>query len=234
MCSLWSATIGAVANAPGAMRYADVGPLDTTSLAAEPLFAVMPSLEPLTRGLRRGATVGIGGEAQGVTSLALALISASTKSGAWAAAVGFKGLGLVAAEELGVDLSHLALVPVVGRRWSSVVGALLDGMEVVALRLPSALSPGEGRRLAARARDRRCTLLLVGVSERPENGYWLDGLDLRLSVLCSEWIGLGEGFGRLQARQLEVASRGRRAAVREVRTRLWLPAMAGGVDMAPP
>src|SRR6266540_2908005 len=72
------------------------------------------------------------------------------------------------------------------------------------------------RRLAARARERRSVLLLVGAG-------WPIPPDLRLAVTASQWEGLGQGDGRLEARKVEVAAAGRGAAVRERRAKLWLP-----------
>src|SRR6266508_1426416 len=47
--------------------------------------------------------------------------------------------------------------------------------------------------------------------------------DIRLAVTASQWEGLGQGDGRLEARKVEVAAAGRGAAVLERRAKLWLP-----------
>src|SRR6266511_2522533 len=51
---------------------------------------------------------------------------------------------------------------------------------------------------------------------------------LRLAATASQWEGLGQGHGRLEARKVEVAAAGRGAAVLERRAKLWLP----GPDVA--
>src|SRR6266571_2529849 len=45
----------------------------------------------------------------------------------------------------------------------------------------------------------------------------------RLAATASQWEGLGQGYGRLEARKVEVAAAGRGAAVLERRAKLWLP-----------
>src|SRR6266545_2973635 len=98
----------------------------------------------------------------------------------------------------------------------ALVAALLDAIDVVLVRPPARLSAAVARRLAARARERRSVLLLVGAG-------WPIPPDLRLAVTASQWEGLGQGDGRLEARKVEVAAAGRGAAVLERRAKLWLP-----------
>jgi hypothetical protein len=57
-------------------------------------------------GLRRGSTVGV----HGSVSL-LALLSAATSEGSWAAVVGMPEMGLVAAAEMGVAVQRLGHIP---------------------------------------------------------------------------------------------------------------------------
>jgi hypothetical protein len=175
----------------------------------------------LDGGLRRGSTLVIGSPAGGV-SLALALAAAATDAGgagAWAAAVGLPALGLGAAAELGVQLERLALVPAPGERFSAVVAALLDGMDLLLLGLPVPVRSADARRLVARARERGTVLVVL---EHP-GSRWPEGPDLRLSVADARWEGLGCGHGHLRRRRLEVVVSGRRAATRERRATLWLP-----------
>src|SRR5207245_1888998 len=51
-----------------------------------------------------------------------------------------------------------------------------------------------------------------------------------LGVAGGRWRGVGGGHGRLVARQVGVVARGRRAAARERRARLWLPGPNGEVE----
>src|SRR6266545_2207227 len=103
------------------------------------------------------------------------------------------------------------LLPDRGLRRGGTVA--IDG---VLVRPPARLSAAVARRLAARARERRSVLLLVGAG-------WPIPPDLRLAVTASQWEGLGQGDGRLEARKVEVAAVGRGAAVLERRAKLWLP-----------
>ena len=185
------------------------------TLAREQLLPVPRALEPLLpdRGLRRGGTVAVDGS----LALALALVASASAAGSWVVAVGLPDLGVVAAAEAGVALERLALVPRVGAAaWGTVVAALFDAIDVVLVRPPARPPAGVARRLAARAKERRSVLLLVGDA-------WPIPPDLRLAVTASRWEGLGQGYGRLEARKVEVAVAGRGAAALERRAKLWLP-----------
>ena len=87
----------------------------------------------------------------GSVSLLLALLGTASHSGAWCALVGFPLISAQAADEYGVDLSRLAIVPDPGSGWTTAVGALLDAVDVVAAR-PPRLVPGDIRRLRCHAR----------------------------------------------------------------------------------
>jgi hypothetical protein len=176
-------------------------------------------------GVRRGSTLVINSSAGGV-SLALALVGAATVEGAWAAAVGLPSLGLRAADELGVTLERLALVPAPGDRWPAVVAALLDGVDLLLLGLPGRARSADARRLVARTRERGTVLVVL----EPSGSRWPEAPDLRLSVASARWDGLGCGHGHLRRRRLDVVVSGRRAAARERRATLWLP----GRDAAAP
>jgi hypothetical protein len=129
---------------------------------------------------------------------------------------------MVAAAEVGIDLERLALVPAPGARaWTAVVAALLDAVDVVLVRSPPGLPPGQARRLAARARDQGAVLVPLGA--------WSVAPDLWLVVAASTWQGLGQGHGRLEARRVEVVVGGRGSAALERRASLWLPAPDGTV-----
>lgn len=199
---------------------------------------VLPLLRPLLPGggLRRGATVAVAPApsdppgrppaaaaphplaSHGGTSLLLALLAAASRAGSWCAVVGVPTLGGVAAAELGVDLGRLALVPNPGPEWTAVVAALLDGMDIVAAAPPGHVAPSVASRLAARARQRGSVLVPYG--------RW-EGADVILEAVRGVWHGVGQGHGRLRARQLTVAARGRGAAVRPKQLRIWLPAPDG-------
>jgi hypothetical protein len=192
--------------------------VDLGSRGAPPL-PVHPALsDVLPGGLRRGSTVAVTGS----VSLLLAALGAASAGGAWCALVGFPRVSAEAVAEYGVDLSRFAIIPAAGSGWTTAVGALLDAIDIVAVRPPS-LVPGDVRRLAARARAREAVLMPYG--EWP-------GADVRLQASVGLWSGIGEGTGRLKARRLEVHAAGRGPAARPRSTALWLPAYGGGVQPA--
>jgi hypothetical protein len=160
-------------------------------------------------GLRRGTVVVVAGS----TSLLLQLAATALPSGGWCAAVGFPALGLAAAIELGVDPHRFVTVRVPDQQWTTAVAALLDGLDVLLVNPPAQSKPGEGRRLAARARERGTVVLAT---------RWPDATELQLSVAGTSWQGLGEGWGRLRDRRLQVTASGRGAAARQRQASLWL------------
>jgi hypothetical protein len=202
-----------------AIRKADGTTAVDLGRRGAPPLPVHPALaEVLPGGLRRGSTIAVSGS----VSLLLAALGAASAGGAWCALVGFPRLSAEAAAEYGVDLSRLAVIPAAGSGWTTAVGALLDALDIVAVR-PPRLVPGDVRRLAARARTREAVLLSYG--EWP-------GADVRLRATGGTWSGIGAGTGRLKARRLEVHASGRGPAARPRSTALWLPAAGGGVEPA--
>ena len=142
---------------------------------AEPLAPLLPG-----GGLRRGSVVAV----HGSMALLLALLSAATAQGAWAAVVGVGDLGLLAAAEAGVVVQRLALVPRPGSDPAPVAAALLDGVGLVALAGADRMSPGARRSLAARARQRGSVLLPLGQSL----GQW-PGAEIELDCRVQAWHG---------------------------------------------
>ncbi len=200
------------------------------ALAREHILAVHEALVPLLPdgGLRRGTVVAVGGVA--ANTLALAVAAAPSAAGSWVGVVGMPGLGLVAAAEVGVALERLLLVASPPpSEWATVVATLVDGVDVVLVRLPRGARTGEVRRLQARARQRGVVLVAVGPVGPLE-------ADVSLAATGEEWVGLDAGAGHLQGRRVEVVATGRRAAGRARRVTLWLPDADGQVradDTAP-
>jgi len=157
--------------------------------------------------------------AAGGSTLALLLLAEASAAGSWCALVGAPGIGLAAAAEAGIELARLALIPAPGKAWSRVVGALLDGFDLVAVRPPEHFTPGDARALAGRARHHGSVLLSLGP--------W-PGADLRLACDDLVWDGLGPGHGRLRNRRMRVAVRGRGVPGAERSVHLHLP------DVGPP
>ena len=183
-----------------------------------PLAALFPE-----GGIRNGATVAVGPRAGGY-SVALSMAAAATSGGRWAVAVGLPSLGLVAAAELGAEMRRLALVPHPGDQWAVVAAALVDGFDLLMLRPPGRVRPVDARRLAARVRERGTVMLVVDTPDWPESP------DLKLSVSTARtaWEGLGDGYGCLTGRRVEVVSSGRRVGGRDRRVEVWLPAPSSG------
>lgn len=187
-----------------------------------PLVPVLPALQDLLpeRGLRPGAVVSVTG---GGTALLLALAASASSTGTWCAALGFEGLGLLAAAELGVDLSRLVVVEDPGEHWAQTALALADGFGLLLL---CGTPPAPLReRLATVARRSGCAVVV--------SGPW-PGARVRLQVVSRRWQGLGAGRGRLRARRMTVVAGGRGAAARERRVELWLPDAQGAVRAVEP
>jgi hypothetical protein len=223
-----------------ALRRADgsavVDPMLLRQRATPPL-RVAAALQPvLPDGLRRGSTVSVAGS----VSLLLALLGAASADGAWCALVGFPLVSAEATAQYGIELRRLALVPAVGSAWTTAVGALLDAVDIVAVRPPCApadrsgprtgLAPGDVRRLAARARSRDSVLVPFLTGDD-----W-PGADVRLQAVGVEWTGLGSpgtgGSGRLRARRVTVTAEGRGTAARPRSVQLWLPGADGSAAVA--
>lgn len=171
-------------------------------------------------GLRRGSTVSV----RGSTSLLLALLAEATETGSWAAVVGMPDLGVLAARELGVDVGRLALVPRPGADAVAVLGALLDGFDLVVLSAAALGAKTVGaqanrraalaRKLSARARHRGAVLLV--------DQSW-PGAECELVSGARGWSGLGDGHGHLRSQRVSVAVRGRRADERRRPVEVTLP-----------
>jgi hypothetical protein len=209
-----------------AIRKADGSTAIDLGNRGAPALPVYPALsEVLPGGLRRGSTVAVSGS----MSLLLATFGAASAAGAWCALVGFPRISAEAAAEYGIDLSRLAIVQAAGVSWTTAVGALLDALDIVAVR-PPRLVPGDVRRLAARVRTREAVLMPY---TDLRTGEW-PGADVRLRASSGRWCGIGDGTGRLKSRRLEVHADGRGQAARPCTTSLLLPAVGGGVQPAEP
>lgn len=215
------APVARLAALPGVSTASGVAAAAEHAQVTGGVLPVLPELAGLfpRTGLRRGSTVAV----LGSTSLLLALLAGATANGSWAAVVGVPMLGLVAAAELGVEVSRLALVPRPGADLASVTAALLDGIDVVAVDA-SQVNPQLARRLSARARHRGAVLLSYGA--------W-PGAELELRCEPGEWAGLEQGAGHLREREVVVRTRGRGSAARPQCGGLLLPGAAGAVARAP-
>jgi len=161
----------------------------------ETLGDVLPA--PLTRG-----TVAV---LSGARSLALNMVAAVTGEGGHAAIVGHPDAGLLAAVEMGADLSRIAVIPDPGNDPVEVAAVLMDGMDLVVLGLGGRSVPAtRARAVVARARQKGCTLLVT-------NGDW-QGASARLDARVCGYEITGRarpGFGRIAKVQLTYSVSGR-------------------------
>ena len=147
----------------------------------------------------------------GARSLPLSMVAAVTAAGGNAAIVGQPDIGLLAAVEMGADLSRLAVIPDPGSDPVEVAAVLMDGMDLVVLALGGRSVPvTRARAVVARAHHKGCTLLVT-------DGDW-QGASIRLQArVCGYETTAGmPGFGRISAVRLDVCARGR--AVGRART----------------
>jgi hypothetical protein len=173
-------------------------PSETLLPMPESLGDVLPA--PLPRG-----TVAV---LSGARSLPLSMVAAVTADGGHAAIVGQPDVGLLAAVEMGADLSRIAVVPDPGSDPVEVAAVLMDGMDLVVLGLGGrSVTATRARAVVARARQKGCTLLVT-------NGDW-QGASARLDArVCGyEITGPGEGkrpgFGRISRVRLAYSGCGR-------------------------
>ncbi len=206
--------VGPVAAPEPAQRATGAVPTPGSSLTHpdRPPLPVSPALaELLPEGaLRRGASLVVTGS----TSLLLALVARASQEGSWVGVVGLPAVGLLAAQQSGVVLDRLALVPRPGPDAPTVLAALLDGVDLVVVGDDAALVDSDRRRLTARARERGTVLL----STAP----W-PGAHVVLTAEPVEWTGLGAGYGHLDRHRVAVTRGGRGSAGRGVRTEVVLP-----------
>ena len=173
---------------------------------SESLLPLPESLaELLPTSLPRGTVAVV----SGARSLPLSMVAAVTAEGGNAAIVGQPDVGLLAAVEMGADLSRIAVIPEPGADPVEVAAVLMDGMDLVVLGLGGRSVPaGRARAVVARARQKGCTLLVTG-------GDW-QGASTRLEAKVRGYeitgAGRGEptpGCGRISRVRLAMRGRGR-------------------------
>jgi hypothetical protein len=197
-----------------------------TTLASERRLPVVEALRPLLPlgALQRGTVVSVDGV--GATSLALALTAEASTEGSWVGFVGTSTRGWGAAVEAGVDPSRtLVVTQVPTGSWSTVTAALVDAVDLVIVSPTHAVRVTDGRRLAARARERGAVLIVLST-----RFAWPSEPDVSLRSTPRRWHGVGQGHGRLMARSVRVSAEGRRAAARQRSVELWLPSADGTVS----
>lgn len=186
--------------------------------AVLPMHTALQGLLP-EGGLQTGTTYSVSPS----PSLIFALMSAVSQRGGWCAAVGMPTLGLEAAASFGIELSRLILVPSPGERWLAVVSALAEVVPLIAVSPGTRVRDADAARLAARLRDRGCTLLTT--SPWPQS----EGM---ITLHDPHWEGLGEGWGLLSDRTVTLTAQ-TRSTPRPQSLRVRLPGGLGGVEAAP-
>jgi hypothetical protein len=171
-----------------------------------------PHADALPTALPRGTVAVL----SGARSLPLSMVAAVTAAGGHAAIVGQPDVGLLAAVEMGADLSRLAVIPEPGADPVEVAAVLMDGMDLVVLGLGGRSVPAtRARAVVARARQKGCTLLVTG-------GDW-QGASARLEARVSGYEVTGgsggertPGCGRISRVRLAMRARGRFGSVHAV------------------
>ncbi|MCW2730883.1 MAG: hypothetical protein JWR13_1699 [Mycobacterium sp.] len=196
---------GRASGAAGSTRRGSM-PSRASLPTSETLLPVPESLaELLPDSLPRGAVAVL----SGARSLPLRLVAAVTAAGGHVAIVGQPDVGLLAAVEMGADLSRLAVIPDPGADPVEVAAVLMDGLDLVVLGLGGrSVAPTRARAVTARARQKGCTLLVT-------DGDW-HGASARLeSRVCGyEVTGAGAGAptpgcGRISRVRLATRASGR-------------------------
>jgi hypothetical protein len=187
-------------------------------LARDRTFPVVDELSGLfaDRGIRRGSTIGVAGNA--AISLAVALSVGVSRSGGWVVAVGLPSVGSLAASDLGAELSRWAFIDRPGNQAGDVVHALAASVDLVLVGPGIKLHTGHGRRIVARMRERGTSVIAV------DNPRLFDSrADVSLRIKQATWTGIGSGHGRLISRRVEIEATGRGANASLRRQLLWLP-----------
>lgn len=198
-----------MAETSGKMAGKASGAMSGSVAPAGDLLPESESLLPLPRWLAEALPVplprGSVAVLSGARSLLLNMVAAVTAAGGNAAIVGQPDIGLLAAAEMGADLSRLAVIPDPGTDPVEVAAVLVDGMDLVVLGLGGRrVPPSRARAVVARARNKGCTLLVT-------DGDW-DAVPTRLEArVCGYEITTGgqgaptPGFGRISGVRLRVS-----------------------------
>ncbi|MGI9162486.1 MAG: hypothetical protein ACR2JI_06130 [Mycobacterium sp.] len=189
--------IAAVSGKVGASRRSGT-PAHDVAPTYESLLPVPESLAGLLpAGLPRGTVAVL----SGARSVSVGMAAAVTACGGHVAVVGVPDFGLLAAAEMGADLSRLAVIPDPGADPVEVAAVLMDGMDLVVLGLGGRSVPmTRARAVVARARQRGCTLVVT-------QGDW-QGASIRMDARVRGYqLTSDPGFGRIGAVQVSVRLR---------------------------
>lgn len=182
-----------------------------------PVAPALASLLP-SSGLERGGVYACAGDAP--MSLLFSLVATATSVGSWLAFVDVPRVGLMAAHEYGVALQRVMCVNSGGhtQSYAQVVGALVDGIDLVVVSSP-ACSAAEARRIVARAKASGSVLIILGRA-----GHFSP--DVVLSSSTTEW----HFHTHASSRTMSVQAHGRRVYNQRALT-VQLPAADGAVSL---
>ena len=176
----------------------------------------MPVTEPfdqlLPDGLVRGQVVSCRGAA--ARSMAFGLMREALIAGGWMAVVDVPTFGTDAAAEFGVPLERVVRIETgvdgqsgTERNWIDVMGAAVDGFDLVLTRVPATLRhdrrPAAVRKLGSRLQQKGAVVVTLGAPGAL-------GGDIELTTQRTVWAGLGDGTGHLHRRVIDVEAAGRR------------------------
>lgn len=182
-----------------------------------PVAPALASLLP-SSGVERGGVYACAGDAP--MSLLFSLVATATSVGSWLAFVDVPRVGLMAAHEYGVALQRVMCVNSGGhtQSYAQVVGALVDGIDLVVVSSP-ACSAAEARRIVARAKASGSVLIILG-----RTGQFSP--DVVLSSSTTEW----HFHTHASSRTMSVQAHGRRVYNQRALT-VQLPAADGAVSL---
>ncbi len=176
----------------------------------------VPFDQLLPDGLVRGQVVSCRGAA--ARSMAFGLMREALVEGGWMAVVDIPTFGTDAAAEFGVPLERVVRIdtgvetgldtrPGTELDWIDVMGAAVDGFDLVLTRVPAALRddgrPAAVRKLGSRLQQKGAVVVTLGAPGAL-------GGDIELTTQRTVWAGLGDGTGHLHRRVIDVEAAGRR------------------------
>jgi hypothetical protein len=181
-----------------------------------PVSAELASLFPWG-GLRRGSILDI--DSRSVCWLTIAEV---VREGSWVGLVGVPDAGWASLAEHGVPSERVVVIdtPPIDVA-ATVIAALVDALDVVIVGSGVTIGASDLRKLSSRVRERGGVLVGLG-------GRWSEGVDVRLRVRSSRWVGLGQGVGLLEGREVQIEAEGRGAAARVRSVTIWAQGAADG------
>ena len=166
----------------------------------------------LPEGLIRGQVVSCRGVA--ARSTALGVVRDWLVGGGWMAVIDVATFGTDAAAEIGIPLERVVHIDTgvdtddaTDTDWIDVMGAAVDGFDVVLTRVPAGLRgdrrPAAVRKLVSRLHQKGAVVVTLGAAGALT-------ADIEIDTRRSVWSGLGDGAGHLRRRVIDVEAGGRR------------------------